>query len=83
VRPPDAGLEESHLRDRVRLTLKELPPRERMVLLLKVQRDLPAREIARILKLGNKTTEAALTAAKKHFARLWSAPARKETEPND
>jgi RNA polymerase sigma-70 factor (ECF subfamily) len=83
MRQPDAGLEESHLRERVRLTLQELSPRERMVLLLKVQRKLPAREIARILKLGTKTTEAALTAAKKRFAGLWGVAVRKETERND
>lgn len=67
---PDRGLHIADLRRRVRQVFSGLTPRQQMVLLMSVQGGLPTREIARILKLGQKTTEAALTAARKQFARL-------------
>jgi RNA polymerase sigma factor (sigma-70 family) len=68
---PDEALAVHELKWRVREIFGALTPRERMVLLLSAQRGLTAWEIARLLKLGKKTTEAALTAARKRFARLW------------
>lgn len=47
--------------------MQALPPRERLVLLLNVQSGRPCREIAQLLKLGVKVTEALLTSAKKRF----------------
>lgn len=52
---------------RVHEALSDLSPRERLVLLLNAREGLPSREIARLLRLGTKTTEAILTAAKKRF----------------
>lgn len=53
----------------VRAVLASLSPKHRLILVLNVHRGLPAREIATILRLGVKSTEAILTAAKKQFRR--------------
>jgi RNA polymerase sigma factor (sigma-70 family) len=55
---------------RVREILHTLSPRERVVLLLNRQHGLKAREIAPLLRLGVKTTEAILTRARKRFCEL-------------
>jgi RNA polymerase sigma factor (sigma-70 family) len=52
---------------RVREVLLALAPRERLVLLLNQQQGLKAREIAPVLQLGVKATEATLTRARKRF----------------
>lgn len=65
------AVDDEDLRLRVREALASLPARERLVLLLNVQRRMRAWEIAGLLRLGTKNTEAILTAAKKRFrARL-------------
>lgn len=51
----------------VRAALAALEPRQRLVLLLNLNEGLPSREIATMLRLGVKTTEALLTSAKKAF----------------
>jgi RNA polymerase sigma factor (sigma-70 family) len=55
---------------RVREVLSALTPRERLVLLLNQQQGLKAREIAPLLRLGVKTTEATLTRARKRFREM-------------
>jgi RNA polymerase sigma-70 factor, ECF subfamily len=55
---------------RVREVLLALPPRERIILLLNRQQGLPAREIAKLLHMGVKSTESILTRAKKRFCEL-------------
>jgi RNA polymerase sigma-70 factor (ECF subfamily) len=55
------------LRLDVQDALAGLPVRERLVLLLNLRLGLPTREIAPMLRLGVKLTEAILTSAKKNF----------------
>jgi RNA polymerase sigma factor (sigma-70 family) len=54
-------------------TLLVLSSRERLVLLLNMQDGRSAREIASMLRLGTKTTEAVLTRAKHRFRKLIAA----------
>lgn len=54
----------------VREVLKALPSRERIVLILNLLDGRPAHEIAQMLRLGIKATEAILTSAKKQFRQL-------------
>jgi DNA-directed RNA polymerase specialized sigma24 family protein len=59
--------DDEDLRTAVRDAMQSLPPRERLVLLLNVQGGRRSREIAPLLKLGVKVTEALLTRAKRRF----------------
>jgi RNA polymerase sigma-70 factor, ECF subfamily len=61
------GRDDQDLRLAVQAAMQALPPRERLVLLLNVQSGRPTREIAQLLKLGVKVTEALLTSAKRRF----------------
>jgi RNA polymerase sigma factor (sigma-70 family) len=76
---PRVGDDED-LRLLVRAAMQSLPPRERLVLLLNVQGGRPAREIAQLLKLGVKVTEALLTSAKRRF-RAGLAAAQETAAP--
>ena len=64
----------------VRGALAALGPRQRLILVLNLNKGLPAREIATMLRLGVKTTEALLTSAKKAF-RVHVRLAQERTRP--
>jgi RNA polymerase sigma factor (sigma-70 family) len=63
----------------VRSVLASLRPHQRLILLLNAQDGLSAREIAPMLRLGAKTTEALLTEAKKQFRTRVAAERAQES----
>jgi RNA polymerase sigma-70 factor (ECF subfamily) len=58
-------------REHIQHVLLAMPARDRLVLLLNAHAGKPAREIAGLLGLGVKTTEAILTRARKQFRDLF------------